>query len=139
MRRLLSLLAWLHRRPAPGNRADRHHDRDGHDRSRHGYRRPDRYAVTPSTRPPNAGRYPDVGGYQVTGHPRLSAAQVRERQFNLVRRHGLDPDEVQRFLHRVAAELAAARRELAYTREENDRIKRALRSWQSQVNRRVYG
>jgi DivIVA domain-containing protein len=136
MRRLLSLLARLHRRPAPRNRADRHHDHGRNGRSHHDHH--DRHAITPSTRSPNAGRYPDVGRYHLTGLPGLSAAQVRERQFHLVRRHGLDPDEVQAFLHRVAAELAAARRELAYTREENDRVKRALRSWQSHAHGRVH-
>ncbi|MEV0157609.1 hypothetical protein AB0H57_28325 [Micromonospora sp. NPDC050686] len=46
-------------------------------------------------------------------------------------RRGLDPAEVHAFLHRVAAELAATKRELVLTAEENVRIKRALRSWQS--------
>jgi DivIVA domain-containing protein len=55
---------------------------------------------------------------------------VRDQRFATVRR-GLDPIEVHAFLARVAAEVAATRRELARTAEENARIKRALRSWQS--------
>ncbi|RNM00018.1 hypothetical protein EFE23_07595 [Micromonospora solifontis] len=46
-------------------------------------------------------------------------------------RRGLDPVEVHAFLHRVAGDLALARREVARTAEENVRIKRALRNWQS--------
>ncbi len=62
----------------------------------------------------------------------LSAGQVRDRQFRNVRR-GVDPIEVRLYLHRVANELAAARAELAASREENVRIKDALRDWQSSV------
>ncbi|MFI7512497.1 hypothetical protein ACIBVK_03255 [Micromonospora echinofusca] len=47
-------------------------------------------------------------------------------------RRGFDPVEVHAILHRVAVELAATRRDLVHTAEENARIKRALRSWQSQ-------
>ncbi|MEU5788042.1 DivIVA domain-containing protein [Micromonospora purpureochromogenes] len=71
-------------------------------------------------RPPNAGWY----------RSESCPGQIREQQFHRVRR-GLDPVEVHAFLHRVAAELANARRDLALTTEENVRIKRALRSWQS--------
>ncbi|WP_240943966.1 DivIVA domain-containing protein [Micromonospora thermarum] len=60
----------------------------------------------------------------------MTARQVRDRQFRSVRR-GLDPAEVHAFLHRVACELAAARRDLVAVTEENARIKRALRSWQA--------
>ncbi|MFI9641798.1 DivIVA domain-containing protein [Micromonospora sp. NPDC051925] len=60
----------------------------------------------------------------------LTARQVQERRFGLVKR-GLDPVEVHAFLHRVAADLATARRDLAIAREENQRIKHALRSWRT--------
>ncbi|WP_433229428.1 DivIVA domain-containing protein [Micromonospora sp. CA-248260] len=77
-----------------------------------------------SERPPNG------GWYRSQACRPLTARQVEERQFGLVKR-GLDPVEVHAFLHRVAADLAAARRDLALTREENQRIKRALRSWRT--------
>ncbi|GGM11737.1 DivIVA domain-containing protein [Micromonospora yangpuensis] len=56
--------------------------------------------------------------------------QVRHRWFT-VRRHGLDPVEVTEFLHLVADELTVAQTALGALREENARIKRTLRSWQS--------
>ncbi|MBQ1022441.1 MULTISPECIES: DivIVA domain-containing protein [Micromonospora] len=59
----------------------------------------------------------------------LTIRQIRERQFRQVRR-GLDPVEVHDFLHRLAGDLARARRDLVLTNEENIRIKRALRRWQ---------
>ncbi|MEU2612633.1 DivIVA domain-containing protein [Micromonospora sp. NPDC007271] len=77
-----------------------------------------------------AGRPPSGGWYRSESCRPLTVGQIRERQFRNVRR-GLDPAEVHAFLHRVAGDLAAARRELALTNEENVRIKRALRSWQS--------
>ncbi|TDB72036.1 DivIVA domain-containing protein [Micromonospora sp. KC721] len=92
------------------------------------FRRPARR--TPS-HPPNAGRY----GW-ASCRP-LTAGQIRERQFQQVRR-GLDPAEVYAFLHRVAGELAHARRDLAMVTEENIRIKRALRNWQSRFAPRVW-
>lgn len=53
--------------------------------------------------------------------------QVRERRFT-ARRRGLDPAEISAFLHRVADELAVAQTALAAVREENVRIKDALRA-----------
>ncbi|SBT48109.1 DivIVA domain-containing protein [Micromonospora auratinigra] len=85
------------------------------------FRRPGR---TAPTRPPNS------GWYRSEACRPLSVGQVRGRHFRTVRR-GLDPAEVHAFLHRVAGDLALARRELAYATEENIRIKRALKSWQS--------
>ncbi|MFI6822161.1 DivIVA domain-containing protein [Micromonospora sp. NPDC050187] len=82
-------------------------------------------------------RTPNEGWYRSATCRSLTAGQVRDRQFRSVRRGGLDPLEVYAFLHRVAGELAAARRELTYTTEENVRIKRALRSWQSRFAPRV--
>ncbi|SCL13759.1 DivIVA domain-containing protein [Micromonospora rhizosphaerae] len=73
---------------------------------------------------------PTSGWYRSESCRPLTAGQIRDRQFRNVRR-GLDPAEVHAFLHRVAGELAATRREQARTAEENVRIKRALRSWQS--------
>lgn len=75
-------------------------------------------------------RPPNGGLYRSESCRPLTAGQIRERQFRNVRR-GLDPAEVHAFLHRVAGELADTRRELARTSEENIRIKRALRTWQS--------
>jgi DivIVA domain-containing protein len=83
--------------------------------------------------PGNAGSH-----YQSAAYSPLSPGQVRDRQFPYARR-GLDPYEVHRFLHRVANELAAARTELAWTRDENARIKRALSEWQSHFTLRVRG
>ncbi|MEU7570250.1 hypothetical protein [Micromonospora sp. NPDC049240] len=60
----------------------------------------------------------------------LRPAQVRERCFS-VRRHGLDPAEIRTFLHRVADELAVAQTTMVALREENVRVKNALRAWQS--------
>ena len=75
-------------------------------------------------------RSPNGGWYRSESCRPLTAGQVRERRFRSVRR-GLDPVEVHAFLHRVAGELAAARRDLVTVTEENVRIKRALRSWQA--------
>ncbi|MEN3608244.1 DivIVA domain-containing protein [Plantactinospora sp. ZYX-F-223] len=60
-------------------------------------------------------------------------SQVRARRFTPVRfgRRGVDPGEVATFLDRVAGDLAWAYAELARTREQNARIKDALRRWQS--------
>ncbi|MBQ1072161.1 DivIVA domain-containing protein [Micromonospora sp. C31] len=88
------------------------------------FRRVDRRR-SPS-RPPNGGWYRSDFGRPLT------AAQIRDRRFRSVRR-GLDPVEVYAFLHRVAAELAATRRDVVLVAEENARIKRVLRSWQSRA------
>ncbi|PZG10798.1 hypothetical protein C1I95_27730 [Micromonospora craterilacus] len=72
--------------------------------------------------------------------PRLHPHTVRERQFPTVgfRRRGLDPQEVRRFLHRVALELATLQQDVARLNDENSRIKRALRDWQTaQTQRRM--
>ncbi|WFE95005.1 DivIVA domain-containing protein [Micromonospora sp. WMMD987] len=66
----------------------------------------------------------------------LCASQVRQQWFGRSR-DGLDPGEVDGFLHRVADELAVLHAELARTREENARIKGALRDWQSRFGPRV--
>ncbi|MCZ7375957.1 MULTISPECIES: DivIVA domain-containing protein [Micromonospora] len=71
--------------------------------------------------------------YDGTRLARLHPSQVRDRQFSTVGfgRRGLDPREVRRFLHRVALELATLHHDVARLGEENARIKRALRDWQS--------
>ncbi|MER7458915.1 DivIVA domain-containing protein [Micromonospora sp. NPDC126480] len=70
------------------------------------------------------------GHYRSAAYRPLSPGQVRERQFARVRR-GVDATEVELFLRRVADDLAALHAELGRTRDENIRIKRALRDWQS--------
>ncbi|MFI6821502.1 DivIVA domain-containing protein [Micromonospora sp. NPDC050187] len=64
------------------------------------------------------------------GHPPLTPERIRGRHFT-IRRRGLDPAEIAVFLDRVADELSVARTALTAVREENQRIKDALRSWQS--------
>lgn len=58
---------------------------------------------------------------------------MREKQFIRTRlgRRGLDPDEVRAFLDRVAGDLAGLYASLGRLNEENERVKRALRDWQS--------
>ncbi|MEW2383921.1 DivIVA domain-containing protein [Micromonospora sp. NPDC047707] len=72
--------------------------------------------------------------------PRLHPRHVRDRQFATVSfgRRGLHPEEVRQFLHRVALELAALNQDVARLNDENIRLKRALRDWQSaQAQRRM--
>ncbi|MFY1635722.1 DivIVA domain-containing protein [Solwaraspora sp. WMMB335] len=85
-----------------------------------------------SRRPRNSGvfRLPPL-------RPRMSPDEVREHQFRTVRR-GLDPAEVYAFLHRVAEDVSGLRDELRRTHDENDRIKYALREWQSEHMVRRY-
>ncbi|MDG4763287.1 DivIVA domain-containing protein [Solwaraspora sp. WMMD406] len=87
------------------------------------------------SRPP-AGRGRNTAAHHYHGGarwPSISPGQVRDRQFpdRARRGRGYDPTEVRAFLHLVADELAAVRAELAMTRDENVRIKQALRDWQS--------
>ncbi|WBB77887.1 DivIVA domain-containing protein [Micromonospora sp. WMMD882] len=65
-----------------------------------------------------------------TWYPPLSPERIRTRRFT-PRRRGVDPDEIAAFLGRVADELAVAQTALDAVREENARIKNALRDWQS--------
>ncbi|GAB3182017.1 DivIVA domain-containing protein [Micromonospora palomenae] len=69
-------------------------------------------------------------------HP-LRPWQVRERRFRStpLGRRGLDPGEVREFLDRAASDLAAVYDALAQSRRETDRIKDALRRWQSEQAR----
>ncbi|SDZ17500.1 DivIVA domain-containing protein [Micromonospora pattaloongensis] len=71
----------------------------------------------------------------------LSPRHVREREFAVTRlgRRGLDPHDVRTFLDRVAVDLGALQAEVVRVRRENERIKRALRDWQSMHARRCQG
>ncbi|WP_308291148.1 DivIVA domain-containing protein [Micromonospora sp. DH13] len=79
----------------------------------------------------NAGHHHRSAAYRP-----LCATQVRQQRFGRCR-SGLDPAEVDGYLRRIADELAALHAELARTREENARIKGALRDWQSRFGPRV--
>ncbi len=102
---------------------------------RNPFRRFRRWKNRPAPRHPTARGSALISG-NVGGHYRsaarwpLSPGQVRGRQFTPARR-GIDPTEVELFLSRVADDLAALHAELGRTRDENVRIKRALRDWQS--------
>ncbi|MFR9777799.1 DivIVA domain-containing protein [Micromonospora sp. MS34] len=66
-----------------------------------------------------------------TGQPaRLTPHEVRTRTFDL-RRRGVDPDQVRDFQAQVADELTDLHRRMRLLTEENDRLKRALRDWQT--------
>ncbi|SCG39593.1 DivIVA domain-containing protein [Micromonospora halophytica] len=69
-------------------------------------------------------------------HP-LRPWQVRERRFRPtpLGRRGLDPGEVEEFLDRVAGDLAVVYDALAQSRRETERVKDALRRWQSEQAR----
>ncbi|MFC4019992.1 DivIVA domain-containing protein [Micromonospora sp. GCM10011542] len=65
------------------------------------------------------------------GHPgRLTPHEVRTREF-AARQRGVDPDEVREFQARVADELTMLNEAVRLLSQENDRIKRALRNWQT--------
>ncbi|WP_428964204.1 DivIVA domain-containing protein [Micromonospora fluostatini] len=72
--------------------------------------------------------------YRSAAYRPLSPGQVRQRRFGStsVGRRGLDPAEVYAFLDRIAGELSAAYDALARSREEADRVRAALRRWQSE-------
>ncbi|MFI9643118.1 hypothetical protein ACIG87_24205 [Micromonospora sp. NPDC051925] len=64
---------------------------------------------------------------------RLHPSLVRDHKFPSARfgRRGLDPQEVRRFQHRVALEMATLHQEVARLTDENTRVKRVLRDWRS--------
>ncbi|MEU4553803.1 DivIVA domain-containing protein [Micromonospora violae] len=65
------------------------------------------------------------------GYPgRLTPHEVRTREFAACRR-GVDPDEVREFQARVSDELAMLNETVRLLSQENDRVKRALRDWQT--------
>ncbi|MGI5214637.1 DivIVA domain-containing protein [Plantactinospora sp. CA-290183] len=78
-----------------------------------------------------AGR--EVSRHAGTAYRPLRPSQVRCWRFRRVGfgRRGVDPVEVADFLERVAADLARAYTDVASVREQNARIKDALRRWQS--------
>ncbi|SCL40855.1 DivIVA domain-containing protein [Micromonospora pallida] len=66
-----------------------------------------------------------------TGLPnRLTPHEVRTREFS-PRRRGVDGDEVRAFLVDVADEVADLYRRLNLLDQENERLKRVLRDWQT--------
>ncbi|NJP32043.1 DivIVA domain-containing protein [Micromonospora thermarum] len=65
----------------------------------------------------------------VTG-VRLQAHHVRTATFD-TRWRGLDPSQVHDYLNRIADELDRLHRELTTTNTEAERIRQALRQWQS--------
>ncbi|MEV4626415.1 DivIVA domain-containing protein [Micromonospora sp. NPDC049523] len=71
--------------------------------------------------------------YRSTAQLPLRPWHVRNQRFHPTRlgRRGLDPAEVNVFLNRVADDLQRVYAELAASRDENVRIKTALRQWQS--------
>ncbi|MFF5174655.1 DivIVA domain-containing protein [Micromonospora sp. NPDC000089] len=68
--------------------------------------------------------------YGVGGAARLTPHEVRNRAFD-IRRRGADPDQVRGFQAQVADELNDLHQRVRLLGQENDRIKRALRDWQS--------
>ncbi|MEV0879157.1 DivIVA domain-containing protein [Micromonospora echinofusca] len=60
----------------------------------------------------------------------MTPHEVRTREF-AARRRGVDPVEVREFLARVSDELAMLNETVRLLSQENDRIKRALRDWQT--------
>ncbi|HEX6968762.1 MAG TPA: DivIVA domain-containing protein [Micromonosporaceae bacterium] len=61
---------------------------------------------------------------------RLTPALIRNHRFR-TRWRGLDPDEVYEFMNALADEIALMSRELLIANQENDRIKKALKDWQT--------
>ncbi|WBB78791.1 DivIVA domain-containing protein [Micromonospora sp. WMMD882] len=82
-------------------------------------------------------RPPDGVPYRSRHCLPLYPAQVRDRRFRRTRlgRRGLDPEDVRRFLDRVALELAAAQEAADRARRETAHVKDALRRWQSEQAR----
>lgn len=94
-------------------------------------RRPSRPVPAPPARLGPA--YRAASTYRSAAYRPLRPSQVRSRRFTPVgfARRGIDPVEVTEFLDQVAGDLARAYTELANVREQNARIKDALRRWQS--------
>ncbi|WP_396888390.1 DivIVA domain-containing protein [Micromonospora craniellae] len=80
------------------------------------------------------------GYYRSAACPPLRPWQVRGWRFGAARfgRRGLDPDEVQEFLDRLADELGAVYDALGNSVEEAARCRNALRRWQGEQARRVH-
>lgn len=62
--------------------------------------------------------------------------QVRRRLFTPRGRHGVNAAEVRAFLDEVADDLAACYAEVARAHAEADRVRKALREWQTEMTRR---
>jgi DivIVA domain-containing protein len=71
--------------------------------------------------------------YRAERSGRLGPRQIRGARFTVRRfgRHGVDPEEVRRFLARVAGEVGELHTELTAARQEADRLRFALREWQT--------
>ncbi|MFG3420582.1 DivIVA domain-containing protein [Micromonospora sp. NPDC048063] len=52
-------------------------------------------------------------------------------------RRGYRPEDVDALLHRLAYEVGERRRRLDLVEQENQRLKQALRTWQSRLGRRA--
>lgn len=63
----------------------------------------------------------------------LTAAQVRRTEFRRSWRFGIDGREARRFLWQVADHWDVVEEEIATLRDENARLKAALRDWQSAI------
>ncbi|WP_262011804.1 DivIVA domain-containing protein [Micromonospora sp. Mcm103] len=71
------------------------------------------------------------GRIYLTGLPaRMTPHEIRTHAFD-PRRRGVDPDQVREFQARVADELTELHRQVRLLAQENDRLKRALRDWQT--------
>lgn len=80
-----------------------------------------------------AGDYRSNSGRDGVRRLRLTASAVRAMRFFPRRwRRGLDPDEVYGYLERVADEIDELRRELRMAWTEADRVRNALREWQTE-------
>ncbi|GAB3806900.1 DivIVA domain-containing protein [Micromonospora zhanjiangensis] len=71
--------------------------------------------------------------YRAERSGRLGPRQIRGARFTARRfgRRGVDPDEVRRFLARVADEVGDLHTELSAARDEANRLRFALREWQA--------
>ncbi|MEU1585335.1 DivIVA domain-containing protein [Micromonospora sp. NPDC005710] len=69
--------------------------------------------------------------YRAGSYVPLKPWQVRERTFTRRGRRGVDAVEVAEFLNRVADDLAEVYAALGSSRRDTERIKDALRCWQS--------
>ncbi|HEU5129294.1 MAG TPA: DivIVA domain-containing protein [Glycomyces sp.] len=71
--------------------------------------------------------------YRSSG-PRVTAGQVNKARFSMtsLTRRGYQPDEVHRFLEKIADELASRDQREAALQADADKLREALRSWQSQ-------
>ncbi|MFI6780702.1 DivIVA domain-containing protein [Micromonospora sp. NPDC050276] len=78
---------------------------------------------------------PRPASYRAANYVPLKPWQVRERRFTRRGRRGVDAAEVAEFLGQVADDLAEVYAALGSSRRETERIKDALRCWQSERTR----